>query len=1033
MVRRLAIAAFTVTALSSGLASALGLGEATVRSSLNQPLNAEIELVNIRDLEEREILTNLATREEFQRAGVDRVYFLSDLRFKVMVKGGKAVIRVTSAKPVREPFLNFLVEVNWPSGRLLREYAILIDPPTFSSEKPTPVQTAATQAPSRKTAPTKKTTPVRRTTQQPSQTQSTVQTAPAYQGDSYGPTAPNDTMWAIALKTRPDKSVSPQQMMLAIQDLNPDAFINGNINLLKKGQVLRVPTGEQIAARNAGDAFADVNVQNREFSQKAATRTVDATRDTTASADVDTRPPPHELRIVVDKSADEATKAEQSGTSPSGQGSDVSVTMEQLDKANRENEELKGRLEDLEGQLETLQRLVELKDDQLAALQGEIATGSLDAETPTDDQTLSGQMPVEDTDPLSGQPTQDQLQPAGSSEAKDNDAAGQLVDDVQASQVPVTSDTAGQVEPTTKPMEPQPTPEPVEPEPQPISQPEPPAQEQSMAEKIVDNFKNNIVYQIAAASGAVILVILLWMVARGRSSSRDDSYYDDMLEDEGAVITFDEEEEAGKVPGSEPAESDPIAEADVYVAYQKHDQAAQVLETALHDEPENQEYRLKLLEVLGEGRNTEKFQATYAELEAAGDPQILTRANDIKVRYADLSDEPEVSLDDLESQLLAGDSLDLDTDASSGGEDLDNFELDMDLEGQGDDLDSTIIQQSEDDADFVQKESLDLEAESSVDSDDLDIDFDLSDIDLEDDSSTAEAETDVSSELADLDFDSDLESMETETSDSLDMDFDDDLQAVGEQEYDLNTDLSDEMDEIAGIADIDLETEPEEEKEKKEEPVDELSLELDEDDFNIDLDEEALAKEEPEADLDSTIIHTPEAEESATAAKTEDLGLEADGLDFGDEAISSDIAEEFMQNIDDAMGDLESELGVLPEGEFEETTADLDFSEDLGLVDTEEKAEVSMGESVSKVDLDTTIIQPQPVPEAQPGSEFTEELEDDFDFLSDTDEAATKLDLARAYVDMGDKEGARDILEEVAEEGSNDQKQEAAELLKTLE
>ena len=113
----------------SALAPALGLGDITLHSALNQPLRAEIALVDAAGLEESELSVSLATADEYSRAGVDRVFFLNDLKFTPILRGKRNVIRVTSSKPVNEPFLNFLVQLNQPNGRLLREYTVLIDPP----------------------------------------------------------------------------------------------------------------------------------------------------------------------------------------------------------------------------------------------------------------------------------------------------------------------------------------------------------------------------------------------------------------------------------------------------------------------------------------------------------------------------------------------------------------------------------------------------------------------------------------------------------------------------------------------------------------------------------------------------------------------------------------------------------------------------------------------------------------------------------------------------------------------------------------
>jgi pilus assembly protein FimV len=114
-VRKLVLAIAAASALTSGAAQALGLGEVTLKSALNQPLVAEIELLEARDLTSTEVLPSLASPEAFNKAGVDRQYFLTDLKFTPVIKpNGKSVIRVTSSKAVREPYLNFLVELLWP-------------------------------------------------------------------------------------------------------------------------------------------------------------------------------------------------------------------------------------------------------------------------------------------------------------------------------------------------------------------------------------------------------------------------------------------------------------------------------------------------------------------------------------------------------------------------------------------------------------------------------------------------------------------------------------------------------------------------------------------------------------------------------------------------------------------------------------------------------------------------------------------------------------------------------------------------------
>ncbi len=134
-VRKLVLAIAAASALSSGMAQALGLGELSVKSTLNQPLVAEIELTEAQGLNAAQVVPSLATTADFAQAGVTRQAFLNDLTFTPVINAsGKSVLRITSSKPVREPYVKFLVQVLWPNGRLLREYSLLLDPPKFSPE-----------------------------------------------------------------------------------------------------------------------------------------------------------------------------------------------------------------------------------------------------------------------------------------------------------------------------------------------------------------------------------------------------------------------------------------------------------------------------------------------------------------------------------------------------------------------------------------------------------------------------------------------------------------------------------------------------------------------------------------------------------------------------------------------------------------------------------------------------------------------------------------------------------------------------------
>lgn len=254
--------------LASALAQpayGLGLGEIDTRSALNERFVAEIELLDTRGLDQTEVIASLASAEDFERVGVERFYFLTDLKFEVVPNArGRLVILATSNNPVTEPYLNFLVEVLWPSGRLLKEYTVLLDPPTFTGTTAAPVA-APTRTESTVAAQTPRANSASGQVNLPSQgaTQSRVKVQNFASGTIT--TSTSDTMWSIGNRTLPSNDVTVQQNMLAIQRENPEAFINDNINLLKAGQVLKLPSPEEIAALTKGQAEAELERQNDEW------------------------------------------------------------------------------------------------------------------------------------------------------------------------------------------------------------------------------------------------------------------------------------------------------------------------------------------------------------------------------------------------------------------------------------------------------------------------------------------------------------------------------------------------------------------------------------------------------------------------------------------------------------------------------------------------------------------------------------------------------------------------------------------------
>ena len=264
-------------------ANALGLGEIKLNSALNQPLSADIAVVSAAPDEISSLHVKLASAAQFQQAGIPMANALNQLQFKVVPgTNGTASIHVSSSQPFREPFLDVLLDVTWDNGELIREYTVFVNPPNFESTMqaaPTaataaPVNAApATAAPAPSTvAPTATTVakPVVAAPMAPAQAAAPpaapAVAAPSSQaqlGGNYGPIHRGETLSEIALKLRP-QGVTLNQMMIAIYRANPEVFMR-NINLMKAGYVLRIPTADDIQAVQVADANSEVRTQIAEW------------------------------------------------------------------------------------------------------------------------------------------------------------------------------------------------------------------------------------------------------------------------------------------------------------------------------------------------------------------------------------------------------------------------------------------------------------------------------------------------------------------------------------------------------------------------------------------------------------------------------------------------------------------------------------------------------------------------------------------------------------------------------------------------
>ena len=346
---------------------AIGLGDINLDSALNEPLRAEIVLLSASPDELADLKVALASSETFARYGIDRPFFLQSVEFNVVNGGsGQSVVQVRSRSPITEPFLTFLVEATWSSGRLLREYTVLLDPPTYAP--PTVQQAPAVSAPVRATpsdsgrierqsAPTPTPAPQQsRPAPRPSQSApSTSQPAdpkplPYPDDEPYSSSNANelvvqrgDTLWGVASRMRPDSRLTMNQTMLAIFEANPAAF-GGNINVLKAGSRLRVPSADEVFRISRGDAQNEVQRQHSAWSGGGYV----APQQTTQPGLV-LVPPDEE---------------------PAGSDYDDSSTYEPMSR----EQEVENRIAELESaDVPNQQSLIEIRDNELANLRQELA------------------------------------------------------------------------------------------------------------------------------------------------------------------------------------------------------------------------------------------------------------------------------------------------------------------------------------------------------------------------------------------------------------------------------------------------------------------------------------------------------------------------------------------------------------------------------------------------------------------------------------------------------------------------------------
>ncbi|GAB6068056.1 hypothetical protein JCM13664_13750 [Methylothermus subterraneus] len=539
--RKFAKTLAVVGAITPAGVNALGLGEIRLHSALNQRLLAEIPILASGE-DVSQIRVGLASAEAFAKAGLPRPYYLADLRFKPIRKAdGSFVIRVTSNEVMREPFLDFLLEVDWPEGRMLREFTVLLDPPVFLAEAGEPAPKSVRPA-----------------------------EAAIGQAAEYGPVRRGESLWAIADRLKPS-AITTEQMAIALLQTNPEAFAEPNVNALKAGAILKIPSQEALAGLSPEQARREFQRQYQTWLAKRASAPESRAEQT----------PEPQLKLEAPKEA--PSQVESSEAAPALE------TQAALEALRQENADLKSRIEALEAQVAALAELAK------ASSQAENSSGAASA-------APSEAAPIQATP----------------------ESAVSLPPETPLQTAP--SNTVPLAEP-----KPEVAPEPVE---KPAEEPSPPSEWLSP-------------WYLSLGGGSLLLLgIAGWMIWQRRQAAQvqADSLLAEM--DQHAGQESESEVAAASASagmnGTETVESsflseftpsdfdvlegesaavDPLAEADVYLAYGRYQQAEELIRQALLREPERPELRLKLLEIFYAKEDATGFAGYAQELKDQGADQ----------------------------------------------------------------------------------------------------------------------------------------------------------------------------------------------------------------------------------------------------------------------------------------------------------------------------------------------------------------------------------------------------------------------------
>ncbi|MGZ5029420.1 MAG: FimV/HubP family polar landmark protein [Methylobacter sp.] len=965
-----------VSLLAPASGHTLGIGDIKLHSSLNQNLDAEIALT-LSGESVSDIKVNLAPPGKFDEAGVTWTYFLSKIKLETVTRAnGATVIKVTSKEALKEPFLDFLLEVSWPKGNLYREFTVLVDPPSVYNKATIPVSTG-TVSNAQPAAPA-----VAPERQSHANAQSN--------NGEYGPTLPHDTMWSVADRARGGQNdVSVEQMLMAIYEANPHAFYKENVYALTSGKMLKIPEREAVLKLSRNQALAEFNRHKKAWkTQSAPARNEDAKEksgDNQLTLVAPTKAAVADHAVVTsvneqsnaEKKATDASAAVAKGKTGKGESGAMPTDGATLSK-----------VAELEKQLAMMQELIALKDQQLAALQNKSQQNPAVQEPVSPNESVAAKLEDQVTPvPQAAAPSEvvaekpanqvsPVVQPVQSTQPVQPEQPAQPAQLAQPEQAAQTAQPAQAVQPA-QPVQSAQAVQPVQPAQQAIQPAQPVAQPAPEAGGLFDPY-----YLGLGGAGVAFLALLggLWW---RKSKVEEETNTESMFASTG-MINAPEANESLSVPvvedsavnevgtmgessflseftpsdfdsfDTDQGEIDPISEADVYLAYGRYQQAEELIRQAIKDQPNRDECKLKLLEIFYANENKAAFEAYANELVAAGkrneadfwekaaemgremcpDLPIFSSGEDLfpiadstPIKNSDegvIGGIGNVAPETTSSNVSASESLAKET-----------------IEPQNEELDIDKIL-SEADESFVDEQRNNEE-----------MDFDLSSFSM--DSNEAVDDLIVASAVADKPT-AEIES------------FDFDLGSFSKDGNEAGDDLVVASAVASAVAD---------------KPTAEIES------FDFDLGSFSMDSSEAADDL---AVASAVDDKSNAEIESFDFDLSSFSMD-GDEAADDFLS---LENSNKNPQDVESSAD-----KSLDFNADFDFDFDLDLP-------LTAGDSSSHDD----------------GFGVSD--------LTDMDELETKLDLAKAYVDMGDADAAKDIAKEVLDQGTVEQKKAAQALLDEL-